>query len=115
MSSPKLQRLRASSASDSVSSPHTSAPVTRLRGPRSPSPYCTVLTCMSYQLAQKVDRMPPWCVMSRYQSAAPSQRHIAARGGGCRPAPCHWLMPKYETPDKPTLPVDQGCTPAHSM
>ena len=31
----------------------------RLRWPRSPAPYCTVLTCMSYQFAQNVERMPP--------------------------------------------------------
>ena len=30
-----------------------------LRLPRSPAPYCTVFTCMSYQLAQKVESMPP--------------------------------------------------------
>ena len=24
-----------------------------------PTPYCTVFTCMSYQLSQKVERMPP--------------------------------------------------------
>ena len=59
ISSPKLERFRVSCSSDIVSSPHTSAPVTMLRGPRSPSPYCTVFTCMSYQLAQNVDRMPP--------------------------------------------------------
>src|SRR5690348_12356630 len=61
ISSPKSQRFFCSSRSDSVSSPHTSAPVTRLRGPRSPRPYCTVFTCMSYQLAQNVERIPPWC------------------------------------------------------
>ena len=44
---------------EKVSSPHTSSPVTTLRGPRSPSPYCTLLTCTSYQAAQKVERMPP--------------------------------------------------------
>ena len=62
-------------------------------GPFSPRPYCTVLTCMSYQLAQNVETMPPWWVASRYQSDAPSQTHIAARCGGCRPATCHWFMP----------------------
>ena len=70
---------------------------------------------MSYQLAQKVLTMPPWCVPSRYQSAMPSQTQIAARCGGCSEATCHWLVPKYEMPFRPTLPFDHGCTPAHSM
>jgi hypothetical protein len=48
---------------------------------------------MSYQFFQNVERMPPWRVMSRNQSAAPSQMHIAARCGGCSEATCHWLMP----------------------
>src|SRR3954468_6780690 len=93
ISAPKSQRFCASSSSVSVSGPQTRPPCTRERPPRSPAPCCTVLTCMSYQLAQKVERMPPWCVASRYQSAAPSQMHIAARRGGCSEATCHWLMP----------------------
>src|SRR5258706_506698 len=36
---------------------------------------------MSYQLAQKVLTMPPWCVPSRYQSAMPSQMQIAGLEG----------------------------------
>src|SRR5689334_24350908 len=56
---------------------HTSCPCTGLRLPRSPAPYCTVLTCMSYQFSQNVERMPPWCVMSRYQSAARSEEHTS--------------------------------------
>ncbi len=52
-----------------------------------------ILTCMSYQFSQNVERMPPWCVMSRYQSAEPSHTHMAARCGGCRDATCHWFMP----------------------
>src|ERR1700730_6307450 len=115
MSSPKLERLRANSSSDIVSSPQTNAPVTWLRGPLSPRPNCTVFTCMSYQFAQNVETIPPWCVMSRYQSAAPSQIHIAFRWGGCREATCHWLMAKYEMTFRPTLPLDQVWTPAHSM
>ncbi len=70
---------------------------------------------MSYQFAQNVERMPPWWVMSRYKSAAPSHTHIAARCRGWSEATCHWFMPKYEMPFRPTLPFDQGCTPAHSM
>ena len=93
MSSPNGTRLLASSCSDSVSGPHTSSPCTRLLLPRSPAPYCTVFTCMSYQFSQNVQTMPPWCVMSRYQSAQPSQMHIAARCGGCSVATCHWFEP----------------------
>jgi hypothetical protein len=80
-------------SSSYVSSPHTLTPVTGLTGPLSPSPYCTVLTCMSYQFAQNVETMPPWWVASRYQSHEPSHTHMAARCGGCSPATCHWFMP----------------------
>ncbi len=59
MSSPKLDRLRANSASDMVTSPQTNAPVTWLRRPLSPKPNCTVFTCMSYQFDQNVERIPP--------------------------------------------------------
>ncbi len=59
MSSPKSQRFSASVAASSVSGPHTRSPVAGERGPASPKPFCTVLTWMSYQLAQKVLRMPP--------------------------------------------------------
>src|SRR5258708_38646172 len=114
MSSPKLVRLRASSSSDMVSSPQTNAPVTWLRGPFSPRPYCTVFPCMSYQFAQNVERIPPWCVISRYQSAAPSQIHIALRWGGCSEATCHRLIDKYEIPLRTTLPFGRVWTPAHS-
>jgi hypothetical protein len=47
---------------------------------------------MSYQLAQKVERIPPWRVASRYQSAAPSQAHMAASPRGLREATCHWFI-----------------------
>ena len=59
MSSPKALRFLASSASDRVSGPQTSSPWTRERLPRSPAPYCTVFTCMSYQFSQNVQTMPP--------------------------------------------------------
>ena len=84
--------MRASSSSDSVSGPATYSPVLGFTAPRFPTPCWTVSTCGGYQLAQKVDTIPPWCVMSRYQSAAPSQMHIAVRCGGWRDATCHWLM-----------------------
>src|SRR4029079_6081213 len=93
ISAPNSDRLRASSASSSVSSPHTSTPVLGLTGPRSPRPYWTVLTCMSYQLVQNVERIPPWWVESRYQSDAPSHTHIAARCSGRSPATSHWFIP----------------------
>ena len=93
ISAPKSARLAASSSSVMVSSPQALTPVSGWRGPRSPNPCWTDFTCMSYQLAQKVETMPPWWVMSRYQSAAPSQTHMAARAGGWSDATCHWLIP----------------------
>src|SRR6266403_771498 len=57
ISSPNSARFSWSSWSESVSSPHTATSVRRLRGPRSPRPYWTVFTCMSYQFAQKVQRL----------------------------------------------------------
>ena len=92
MSSPKAQRLAASSSSLSVVGPDTSSPVLELTAPRVPRPCCTVLTCMSYQLSQNVQRMPPWWVESRYHSAAPSHGIIATRCGGWREATDHWFM-----------------------
>ena len=40
-------------------------PVTRLFGPRSPRPCCTVFTCMSCQCLRNVQAMPPWRTESR--------------------------------------------------
>ena len=92
MSSPKAQRLAASSSSLSVAGPEVSSPVFGLTEPRAPRPCWTVLTCMSYQLSQNVLRMPPWWVESRYHSAAPSQGIMATRCGGWREATAHWFM-----------------------
>ena len=35
-------------------------PVTRLRGPRSPTPCCTAITARGYQLLRNSQRIPPW-------------------------------------------------------
>ena len=45
----------------------------------------------------------------------PSAGMMAFRCGGLSAATYHWLMAKYETPLKPTLPLLHGCTPAHSI
>jgi len=44
-----------------------------LRGPRCPRPYCTVFTCISYQLAQTSRESRRDASCRRYQSAAPSR------------------------------------------
>jgi hypothetical protein len=59
MSAPRSVRLAASSGPLSLSSPQAGTPVLGLTGPFSPKPYCTVLTCMSYQFAQNVETIPP--------------------------------------------------------
>ena len=58
-------RLRFNSSSESVTSPQTSSPVTRLFGPRCPRPCCTVTTCISCQFLRKVHAMPPCRAPSR--------------------------------------------------
>ncbi len=64
-----------------------------LTGPRSPNAVLDGFHLHVVPVGQKVETMPPWWVMSRYQSAAPSQTHMAARAGGWSDATCHWLIP----------------------
>ncbi len=40
---------------------------------------------------------------------------MAVRWGGCSSAASHWFLPVYEPPSVPTLPVDHGSLPHHSM
>ena len=89
---PRSTRLRINSSSGSVSGPATSSPVLGLRGAFSPMPCWTLRICSGYQVVKNVLRIPPWWVMSRYQSAAPSHGHIAVRCGGCSEATCHWFQ-----------------------
>ena len=53
--------------------------------------------------------------MSRYWSMSPECGMSALRCGGWSVAAGSWFTAVFEMPHMPTLPLDQGCVPAHSM
>ena len=72
--------------------PATGSPVTRLRGPREPTPCWTFETWRGYHFAPKSERIPPWCENSRYQSFAPSHGRMQTRCGGWSAAAWYWFI-----------------------
>src|SRR5687767_1235036 len=67
------------------------------------------------QFAPTAWNAPPGYRWSMYQFEAESEQNIAFKCGGRVTAVRLWLKQEYDSPIVPTLPLDHGCVPAHSI